>query len=109
MVYNLDIQWACCECVPSKKGNLSKYQIKVLCILKSKFANGTIVKVCRTLYKTRGEGVSALCKPPSPAVFSPRSWSNASKDNVDTSSLYYVHMDTSQDDDMMEPIKTLDD
>jgi hypothetical protein len=83
-VYNPDTQWACYECIHSKKGNLSKYQIKVLLMLKPEFVDGTIVKVCGTLYGT-----------PSPAAISPRSWSNAFEDNVDTGSLDYIHMDIS--------------
>jgi hypothetical protein len=86
-VYNLDTQWACCECVHSQKGNLCKHQIKVLRMMKPKLANGTIIKVCGTLYGTRLGGVSALCKPVSPGAPSPRREGNASEEDFDTADL----------------------
>jgi hypothetical protein len=43
-VYNPNTEWACCECVYAQKGNLCKYQIKVLRMMKPELAIGIIVK-----------------------------------------------------------------
>jgi hypothetical protein len=66
------------------------------------------LKVCGILYGTRLGSVSALYRSPSPTTVSPRRWSNAFVDDIDTGGPKYVHMDTSQGDDGMEFVKTLD-
>jgi hypothetical protein len=88
-VYNLDTQWACCECIHSQKGNLCKYQIKVLQMMKPELANGTIIKVCGTLYGTRLGGVLALYKPVSLGGLSPRQEGNASEEDFDSADFEY--------------------
>jgi hypothetical protein len=107
-VYNPDTQWACCTCVHAPKGNLCEYQIKVLRMMKSELADKTIVKVCRTLYRTRPGGVSILCRPVSPPEDSLRHLSNTSKVGVNGGSLEYVQLDSSQGDKWMESTETLD-
>ena len=69
-VYNPDTEWAVCECVWAQKGNLCKHQLKVLRIMRPDLADGTIVKVCGTLYGTKLGGVSALLNPPGPDIMS---------------------------------------
>jgi hypothetical protein len=56
--------------------------------------DGTIVKVCGTLYGTRLGGVSALC--------------NASEEDVDGGSLEYVRLDSPEGEEWMEFDETLD-
>jgi hypothetical protein len=70
--------------------------------------DGTIVKVCGTLYGTRLGGVSALCRPVSPPVDSPRYPSNASEEDVDGGSLEYVRLDSPEGEEWMEFDETLD-
>jgi hypothetical protein len=73
--------------------------------MKPKLADGTIVKVCGTLYGTRLGGVLALYRLLSPVA---GSLSNAFKDNFDTSGMEYVQPDSSQGEEWMESIKRLD-
>ena len=63
-VHNSDTEWGCCECVHAQKGYLCKHQLKVLRMLRPDLADGTIVKVCGTLYGTNLGGVSELIHPP---------------------------------------------
>jgi hypothetical protein len=107
-VYNPDSQWACCECVHSQKGNLCKHQIKVLRMMKPKLANGTIIKVCGTLYGMRLGRVSALCKLVSPGALSSRREGNTSEEDFDTTDLQYEQVDSTECHEWMESTETLD-
>jgi hypothetical protein len=107
-VYNPDTEWASCECVYAQKGNLCKHQIKVLRMMKPELADGTIVKVCGTLYGTRVGGVSALRRPLSPPADSPRRPSSASKEDVDGGGLEYVRLDSPEGEEWMESDEILD-
>jgi hypothetical protein len=107
-VYNPDTQWACCECVHSQKGNSCKHQIKVLRMIKPELADGTIVKVCGTLYGTSLRSISALCKPISLGALSPRREGNASKEDFDSADLEYKQLDSTECDEWMESAETLD-
>ena len=97
-----------CKCVHAQKGNLCKYQIKVLRMMKPELADGTIVKVCGTLSGTRIGGVSALYKLVSPSTDSPRCPSNASEEDINRGSLEYVWLDNPEGEEWMESDKTLD-
>jgi hypothetical protein len=105
VVYNLDIQWACCECVHAQKGNLCKHHIKVLQMMKPELADGTIVKVYRTLYGTRLGGISALCRPVLPPADSLRRPSNASEEDVDGGDLKYVQPDNPEGEEWWNPTR----
>jgi hypothetical protein len=52
-------------------------------MMKPELADGTIVKVCGTLYGTRLGGVSALCKLVSLDTISPRQEGNTSEEDFD--------------------------
>jgi hypothetical protein len=77
-------------------------------MIKPKLADGTIVKVCRTLYGTRLGGVSALYKPVSPDALSPRWEGNASEEDFDGANLKFEQLDSTECDEWMEPAETLD-
>jgi hypothetical protein len=77
-------------------------------MMKPELANGTIMKVCGTLYGIRIGGVLALCRLVSPLADSPRCPSNASKEDVDRGRVKYVRLDSPKDEEWMESDKTLD-
>jgi hypothetical protein len=58
-------------------------------MMKPELEDGTIVKVCETLYRTRLGGVSALYKPVSPGIVSPRREGNTSEQDFDSTDLQY--------------------
>jgi hypothetical protein len=77
-------------------------------MMKPELADGTIVKVCGTLYGTRVGGVSALRRPLSPPADSPRHPSSASEEDVDRGGLEYVRLDSPEGEEWMESDETLD-
>ena len=77
-------------------------------MMKPKLADGTIVKVYRTLYRTRLEGILALCRLLSPVIGSLRCLSNAFKENFGINGMEYVQSDSSQGEEWMESVKRLD-
>jgi hypothetical protein len=77
-------------------------------MMKLELADGTIVKVCGTLYRTRLGGISALCRPVSLPVDSPRRPNNPSKEDVDGGGLEYVGLDSLEGEEWMESDETLD-
>jgi hypothetical protein len=63
IVYNPEIEMACCNCVHAQRGNICKHQVKVLLMLNPHLAEGTIARFCgREMGKATG-GLQNLLTP----------------------------------------------
>ena len=76
--------------------------------MKLELANGTIIKICGTLYRARLGGVSTLCKLVSPGAPSSRREGNASKEDFDSVDFQYKQVDSTECYKWMESTKVLD-